>query len=153
MTRNLKFFLFLFIGLITIKKVSAQEISNYQDISIKANHVTLNKFTNQLLLKTDVQISFGNYTLYGDSAILSYDEDKLVIDGFPASILSSKENIVKLENRLGHAFSQSFTDKNKRQLSDGRTGRWKEILKDEDLKFIEFRLNEFDLKLDNFILN
>ncbi len=70
-----------------------------------------------------------------------------------ALFLSSKENIVKLENRLGHAFSQSFTDKNKRQLSDGRTGRWKEILKDEDLKFIEFRLNEFDLKLDNFILN
>ena len=93
MTRNLKFFLSLFIGLITIEKVSAQEISNYQDISIKANHVTLNKFTNQLLLKTDVQISFGNYTLYGDSAILSYDEDKLVIDGFPASILSNKDNI------------------------------------------------------------
>ena len=93
MTRNLKFFLSLFIGLITIEKVSAQEISNYQDISIKANHVTLNKFTNQLLLKTDLQISFGNYTLYGDSAILSYDEDKLVIDGFPASILSNKDNI------------------------------------------------------------
>ena len=93
MTRNLKFFLSLFIGLITIEKVSAQEISNYQDISIKANHVTLNKFTNQLLLKTDLQISFGNYTLYGDNAILSYDEDKLVIDGFPASILSNKDNI------------------------------------------------------------
>ena len=93
MTRNLKFFLSLFIGLITIEKVSAQEISNYQDISIKADHVTLNKFTNQLLLKTDLQISFGNYTLYGDNAILSYDEDKLVIDGFPASILSNKENI------------------------------------------------------------
>ena len=55
--------------------------------------MTLNKFTNQLLLKTDLQISFGNYTLYGDSAILSYDEDKLVIDGFPASILSNKDNI------------------------------------------------------------
>ena len=93
MTRNLKFFLSLFIGLITIEKVSAQEISNYQDISIKADHVTLNKFTNQLLLKTDLQISFGNYMLYGDSAILSYDEDKLVIDGFPASILSNKDNI------------------------------------------------------------
>ena len=93
MTRNLKFFLSLFIGLITIEKVSAQEISNYQDISIKADHVTLNKFTNQLLLKTDLQISFGDYTLYGDSAILSYDEDKLVIDGFPASILSNKDNI------------------------------------------------------------
>ena len=93
MTRNLKFFLSLFIGLVSIEKVFAQEITNYQDISIKADHVTLNKFTNQLLLKTDLQISFGNYTLYGDSAILSYDEDKLVIDGFPALILSNKDNI------------------------------------------------------------
>ena len=93
MTRNLKFFFSLLIGLVSIEKVSAQEITNYQDISIKADHVTLNKFTNQLLLKTDLQISFGNYTFNGDSAILSYDEDKLVIDGFPASILSNKDNI------------------------------------------------------------
>ena len=93
MTRNLKFFFSLLIGLVSVEKVSAQEITNYQDISIKADHVTLNKFTNQLLLKTDLQISFGDYTLYGDSAILSYDEDKLVIDGFPASILSNKDNI------------------------------------------------------------
>ena len=93
MTRNLKFFLSLFIGLVPIEKVSSQEITNYQDISIKADHVTLNKFTNQLLLKTDLQISFGDYTLYGDSAILSYDEDKLVIEGFPASIFSNKDNI------------------------------------------------------------
>jgi lipopolysaccharide export system protein LptA len=93
MTRNLKFFLSLLICLVSIGKVSAQEITNYQDISIKADHVTLNKFTNQLLLKTDLQISFGDYTLYGDSAILSYDDDKLIIDGFPASILSNKDNI------------------------------------------------------------
>jgi lipopolysaccharide export system protein LptA len=93
MTRNLKFFFSLLIGLVSIEKVSAQEITNYQDISIKADNVTLNKFTNQLLLKKDLQISFGDYTLYGDSAILSYDEDKLVIDGFPASIFSNKDNI------------------------------------------------------------
>tara|TARA_B100000767_G_scaffold151315_1_gene142463 strand:+ start:52 stop:462 length:411 start_codon:yes stop_codon:yes gene_type:complete len=93
MTRNLKFFFSLLIGLVSIEKVSAQEITNYQDISIKADHVTLNKFTNQLLLRTDLQISFGNYTFNGDSAILSYDEDKLVINGFPASILSNKDNI------------------------------------------------------------
>ncbi len=70
-----------------------------------------------------------------------------------ALFLSSKENIIKLENKLGHAFSKSFKDKNKRQLSDGRTGRWKEILNKEDIKFIESRLNEFDLKLSDFITN
>ena len=70
-----------------------------------------------------------------------------------ALFLSSKENIVNLENKLGHAFSKSFKDKNKRQLSDGRTGRWKEILNNEDIKFIESRLDEFDLKLSDFIIN
>ena len=70
-----------------------------------------------------------------------------------ALFLSSKENIVKLENKLGHAFSKSFKDKNKRQLSDGRTGRWKEILNDEDIKFVESRLDEFDLKLSDFTIN
>ena len=36
--------------------ISAKEIPNYGDISIKAEHVTLNKFTNNLLLKTNIQI-------------------------------------------------------------------------------------------------
>ena len=80
-------------GLFVIENISAQEISNYGDITIKAKHVTLNKFTNQLLLKKDLQISFGNFSLYGNSAILSYDEERLVIDGSPASMLSEKDEI------------------------------------------------------------
>ena len=93
MVRNLKFFSYFLVGSLVIENISAQEITNYGDITIKAEHVTLNKFKNQLLLKTDLQISFGNFSLYGNRAILSYDGERLVLDGSPASILSEKDGI------------------------------------------------------------
>ncbi|MDB9909745.1 hypothetical protein OAD45_05030 [Gammaproteobacteria bacterium] len=93
MISNLKFFSCFLISLSAIESISAKEIANYGDISIKAEHVTLNKFTNKLLLTTNIQINFGNFILSGDSAILSYDEEKLVIDGSPASMLSKNQGI------------------------------------------------------------
>ncbi|MDB9770324.1 hypothetical protein OAB98_05195 [Gammaproteobacteria bacterium] len=93
MISNLKFFSCFLISLSITASISAEEIANYGDISMKAEYVTLNKFTNQLLLKTNIQINFGDFILSGDSAILSYDKEKLVIDGSPASILSNKNNI------------------------------------------------------------
>ena len=100
MTSNLKFFSYFLISLSITSSVSAEEIPNYGDISIKAEYVTLNKFTNKLLLKTNIQINFGDFILSGDSAILSYDEEKLVIDGSPASILSNKNNINGVANQF-----------------------------------------------------
>ncbi|MDA9130621.1 hypothetical protein N9K04_01250 [Gammaproteobacteria bacterium] len=100
MISNIKFLSCFLIGLSAIASISAKEISNYGDISIKADHVTLNKFTNKLLLKTNIQINFGEFILSGDSAIVSYDEEKLVIDGSPASILSKKNNINGVANQF-----------------------------------------------------
>ena len=100
MISNLKFFLYFLISLSITASISAEEIPNYGDISIKAEYVTLNKFTNKLLLKTNIQINFGDFILSGDSAILSYDEEKLVIDGSPASILSNKNNINGVANQF-----------------------------------------------------
>ena len=100
MISNLKFFSCFLISLSAIESISAKEIANYGDISIKAEHVTLNKFTNKLLLTTNIQINFGDFILSGDSAILSYDEEKLVIDGSPASILSNKNNINGVANQF-----------------------------------------------------
>ena len=100
MISNLKFFSCFLISLSAIESISAKEIANYGDISIKAEHVTLNKFTNKLLLTTNIQINFGDFILSGDSAILSYDEEKLVIDGSPASILSKKNNINGVANQF-----------------------------------------------------
>ena len=62
--------------------------------------MTLNKFTNNLLLKTNIQINFGDFILSGDSAILSYDEEKLVIDGSPASMLSKNQGITGAANQF-----------------------------------------------------
>ena len=100
MISNLKFFSCFLISLSITASISAEEIPNYGDISIKAEYVTLNKFTNKLLLKTNIQINFGDFILSGDSAILSYDEEKLVIDGSPASILSNKNNINGVANQF-----------------------------------------------------
>ena len=100
MISNLKFFSYFLISLSITASISAEEIPNYGDISIKAEYVTLNKFTNKLLLKTNIQINFGDFILSGDSAILSYDEEKLVIDGSPASILSNKNNINGAANQF-----------------------------------------------------
>ena len=100
MISNLKFFSYFLISLSITANISAKEIPNYEDISIKAEYVTLNKFTNKLLLKTNIQINFGDFILSGDSAILSYDEEKLVIDGSPASILSKKNNINGVANQF-----------------------------------------------------
>ena len=100
MISNLKFFSCFLISLSITASISAEEIPNYGDISIKAEYVTLNKFTNKLLLKTNIQINFGDFILSGDSAILSYDEEKLVINGSPASILSNKNNINGVANQF-----------------------------------------------------
>ncbi|MDB9897952.1 hypothetical protein OAD43_06955 [Gammaproteobacteria bacterium] len=100
MISNLKFFSYFLISLSITSSISAEEIPNYGDISIRAEYVTLNKFTNKLLLKTNIQINFGDFILSGDSAILSYDEEKLVIDGSPASILSNKNNINGAANQF-----------------------------------------------------
>ena len=100
MISNIKFLSCFLISLSAIASISAKEISNYGDISIKAEYVTLNKLTNKLLLKTNIQINFGEFILSGDSAILSYDEEKLVIDGSPASILSKKNNINGVANQF-----------------------------------------------------
>ena len=69
MISNLKFFSYFLISLSITSSISAEEIPNYGDISIKAEYVTLNKFTNKLLLKTNIQINFGDFILSGDSAI------------------------------------------------------------------------------------
>ncbi|MDA9079618.1 hypothetical protein N9465_01475 [Gammaproteobacteria bacterium] len=100
MISNLKFFSYFLISLSITANISAKEIPNYGNISIRAEYVTLNKFTNKLLLKTNIQINFGDFILSGDSAILSYDEEKLVIDGSPASILSNKNNINGAANQF-----------------------------------------------------
>tara|TARA_B100000989_G_scaffold299059_1_gene292672 strand:+ start:3302 stop:4291 length:990 start_codon:yes stop_codon:yes gene_type:complete len=72
---------------------------------------------------------------------------------FEALDLSSKESIMALEKRYGHAISRSFNTNNAKHIKDAKVGKWEGILNDDDLKYIDLRLNEFGLKLDNFQIN
>lgn len=76
-----------------VPTVPAKDIGNYSDISVHAENVTLNKSTNQLMLREDLKINFESFTFSGDSAVLSYNEKKLIIDGSPATIFSAEHNI------------------------------------------------------------
>ena len=92
MDRNLKFFCCTFLVFATANTYS-NEIGNYGDINIQADKITLDEAKNELLLKTNIIISFGIFTITGNKALLSYKNNKLMVDGSPASITSEDGNI------------------------------------------------------------
>ena len=93
------FFSLAFIGLF-ITELSSQEIKNYGDISVQANIVTLNESTNNLALYGELKINFGDFNISGDNALLGYNEEKLIINGSPASISSTIRKINGTANQL-----------------------------------------------------
>lgn len=92
MDRNLKFFCCVLLVFATADTYS-NEIGNYGDINIQADKITLDEAKNELLLKTNIIISFGIFTITGNKALLSYKNNKLMVDGSPASITSEDGNI------------------------------------------------------------
>ena len=88
-----------FIGLF-ITELSSQEIKKYGNISVQANIVTLNESTNNLALYGELKINFGDFNISGDNALLGYDEEKLIINGSPASISSTIRKISGTANQL-----------------------------------------------------
>ena len=93
------FFSLAFIGLF-ITELSSQEIKKYGNISVQANIVTLNESTNNLALYGELKINFGDFNISGDNALLGYDEEKLIINGSPASISSTIRKISGTANQL-----------------------------------------------------
>jgi len=81
--------LFLIIGCIYINDANCA-LSNFRNISIQANEITLNEIEGNLAFLDDIKISFGNYLISGDKATLILDEESLKIHGNPATI-SSKQ--------------------------------------------------------------
>ena len=93
------FFSLAFMGLF-ITELSSQEIKKYGNISVQANIVTLNESTNNLALYGELKINFGDFNISGDNALLGYDEEKLIINGSPASISSTIRKISGTANQL-----------------------------------------------------
>jgi len=92
MNRIFKFFSCVFLIVASVSSYS-NKAANYGDISIQADIVTLNKANNELLLEKNIIIGFGNFTIVGNKALLSYEKKKLTIDGSPASINSEDSQI------------------------------------------------------------
>ena len=71
----------------------SDEKNNLRDISINSNTVTLNERNNSILFEGSIEITFGNFRIFGNNALLSYENETLTLTGDPASITSELKEI------------------------------------------------------------
>jgi lipopolysaccharide transport protein LptA len=67
----------------------SEEITSFQNISIKSDQVIINEKTNQLTFKNNIRILIDGYIIRGSDARLSQKDEKLEIYGKPATIKSN----------------------------------------------------------------
>jgi len=67
----------------------SEEITSFQNISIKSDQVIINEKTNQLTFKNNIRILIDGYIIRGSDALLSQKDEKLEIYGKPATIKSN----------------------------------------------------------------
>jgi lipopolysaccharide transport protein LptA len=67
----------------------SEEITSFQNISIKSDQVIINEETNQLTFKNNIRIKIDGYIIKGSDALLSQKDEKLEIYGKPATIKSN----------------------------------------------------------------
>ena len=89
MPQNYKFLLIVF-GFLYLPLVVPEENSSFQNISIQSDQVTIDRKTEQLVFKNNVEIKIDGYVIKGSNAMLSTKDEKLEIYGNPASIQSEE---------------------------------------------------------------
>ena len=89
MPQNYKFLLIVF-GFLYLPFVVSEENSSFQSISIQSDQVTIDRKTEQLVFKNNVEIKIDGYLIKGSNAMLSNKDEKLEIYGNPASIQSEE---------------------------------------------------------------
>ena len=89
MPQNYKFLLIVF-GFLYLPFVVSEENSSFQNISIQSDQVTIDRKTEQLVFKNNVEIKIDGYVIKGSNAMLSSKDEKLEIYGNPASIQSKE---------------------------------------------------------------
>jgi lipopolysaccharide transport protein LptA len=89
MPQNYKFLLIVF-GFLYLPFVVSEENSSFQNISIQSDQVTIDRKTEQLVFKNNVEIKIDGYVIKGSNAMLSSKDEKLEIYGNPASIQSEE---------------------------------------------------------------
>ena len=91
MPQNYKILLIVF-GFLYLPFVIPAENVSFQNISIQSDQVTIDKNTEQLVFKNNVEIKIDGYVIKGSNALLSSKDEKLEIYGNPASIQSEEIN-------------------------------------------------------------
>ena len=89
MPQNYKILLIVF-GFLYLPFVVSEENSSFQSISIQSDQVTIDRKTEQLVFKNNVEIKIDGYLIKGSNAMLSNKDEKLEIYGNPASIQSEE---------------------------------------------------------------
>jgi len=89
MPQNYKILLIVF-GFLYLPFVVSEENSSFQNISIQSDQVTINRKTEELVFKNNVEIKIDGYVIKGSNAMLSSKDEKLEIYGNPASIQSEE---------------------------------------------------------------
>ena len=70
--------------------VVSEENLSFQNISIQSDQVTIDRKSEKLVFKNNVEIKIDGYVIKGSNAILSSKDEKLEIYGKPASIKSGE---------------------------------------------------------------
>ena len=89
MLQNYKILLIVY-GFLYLPFVIQAENVSFQNISIQSDQVTIDKNTEQLVFKNNVEIKIDGYVIKGSNALLSSKDEKLEIYGNPASIQSEE---------------------------------------------------------------
>ena len=76
-------------GCFYLPVLTSQESTSFQNISIQADQVTIDKEIRQLVFKNNIKIIIDSYIIKGSNALLSQKNKKLEIYGKPATIESN----------------------------------------------------------------
>ena len=67
----------------------SKDSSNFKNISILADQVTLIEEANEIIFSKSINIKIDGMDIKGESALMSLDDEKIEISGAPVSIKSS----------------------------------------------------------------
>jgi len=84
--------LLIFFGYFFSTMMIAEEVLNFQNISIQSDEVTIDEKDRVLGFKNNIKIKIENYIIEGSNALLSQENEKLEIFGNPTFIHSKDMN-------------------------------------------------------------
>ena len=97
----------------------SSEDRTLQNISISADTVKLDEQNSELTFNKNIKIVFDDLIIMGNEAILSYKQEKLIINGSPVSIASETNKINGMADQFIIYPNKSIEMIGKAQLING----------------------------------